>query len=281
MKKTLAAAFILTASVACAADVTMGSSVFVPENPAAIKKTVAKIELPAVAKPEMSVISSVNLLAASAKDARLFSSSKNQTECDAFNAFWLPQLRNAGYNVTGTECKTGLAIINYQPKDGKVIRVFIGDEMNYDGTSEVAIAAAKDVVTGALEKNGLKVLSSYRLKLDIFRPTFVVYYETKLDEKQEHEKQFRILNTEDVDLNLLRAYGVNVVRTENSDRVSYLGREVGVAYRYSSSREGLENKVSRAIVDIVASGGQYFNASYGESDKRAPEYYVAALYFLR
>ena len=194
----------------------------------------SKLELPVPALETAAVkcdhvsgeITKLHLLAQAGR-TQLISSAKTEAEFKEFTAKWTPILEKFGLKVTGTEYKSEFSLLKYESPDGRVIRQFFAENMNYDALSSTSIAKLQHELLEPLEQAGMTPIASFNLKHAIFRPTFNIYYLTKPEENQDHEAQLRQLkNGDDIDFDLLTG-AVTLVKKDSSFSMVYIGKLLG------------------------------------------------------
>ncbi len=238
----IAAAFMLFSAPLQAADFNLDAV-------SAKGVTAAAISLPEAQEPEASlekdgVLTSLHLMPQAVR-SRLISFG-TPAQFAEFTAIWNPILQAAGMVIGEVtyEADIKMGIVNYASPNGLVLRRLIADRLNYDALNPTEMHNLKTSMEAALERNGLPVKASFYVKSDALRPTFVLYYVTKGDANDDHEKQLRILkNGEDIDYDLLENAGVNIVRRDNSFTMLYIGKLLGFKSKLASDEASAAKKL--------------------------------------
>ncbi|HNT97861.1 MAG TPA: hypothetical protein PKK31_06320 [Elusimicrobiales bacterium] len=211
--------------------------------------TAAEVSLPQAQEPEAAldkagVLTSLHLMPQAVRSRLL--SFGTPAQFAEFTAVWNPILQEAGMVIGEVtyEADIQLGIVNYSSADGLVLRRLIADRLNYDALNPTEMHNLKTEMEAALAKNGLPVKASFYVKSDALRPTFVIYYVTKGDENDDHEKQMRILKKgEDIDYDLLESAGVNIIRRDNSFTMLYIGKELGFKSKVATDEASAAQKL--------------------------------------
>lgn len=225
-------------------------------------------------------------LFATASRSQLLSHSKTEAEFQEFIAMWKPILEKFGMRVVSTEYKHELGILKYESPDGKVVRMFLGDRMNYDALSADAMKKEQHMLITALEKQGLTPVAAFMIKNEIFRPTFNVYYLTQGDENQDHEVQLRQLkNGDDIDFDLL-TNSVTLVEKDASFSMVYIGRLLGFKGKLAADEAGIAAKVADYKKFLLENKKEFIAAKVTRLDEpfvvgEHTYRYYAALYFFQ
>ncbi len=190
----------------------------------------------------LQITDKLHLLAQTSKSV-LFTSAKTEAEFNEFVATWTPILNKFGIKVTGTEYKEEFGTLTYSSPDGRVVRDFLAEDMNYDALDPVAINTMKHGLLEPLEQAGMTPIAALDIKNEIFRPTFKLYYLTKPEENMDHEAQLRQLkNGDDIDFDLL-ANAVTLVKKDASFSMVYIGRLLGFKSKLAVSEAAASVKV--------------------------------------
>lgn len=180
---------------------------------------------------------------ATASRSQLISHAKTEAEFKEFIAMWTPILEKFGMRVVSTEYKAELGILKYESPDGKVVRMFLADGMNYDALSEEAMHKEQHMLVEALEKQHLTPVAAFRIKHAAFRPTFNVYYLTNADENPDHEVQLRQMkHGDDIAFDLL-ANSVTLVEKDASFSMVYIGKLLGYKAKLAADADGVQAKL--------------------------------------
>ena len=189
-------------------------------------------------------IKDLHLLAQASKNV-LFTYADTEAQFGEFVAKWTPILNKFGIKVAGTEYKNQFGILKYESPDGRVVRDFMAENLNYDALSSTTMAKLQHELIEPLEQAGMTPIASFFIKNEVFRPTFNIYYLTKPEENMDHEVQLRQLkNGEDIDFDLLDGK-VSIVRKDASFSMVYIGKLLGfkskLATDTAAAAVGLEN----------------------------------------
>ncbi|MDT8287538.1 MAG: hypothetical protein RQ748_10535, partial [Elusimicrobiales bacterium] len=202
-------------------------------------------QAPAVSMEKAGVLTSLHLMPQALR-SRLLTYARTEAQFAEFTAMWNPILQKAGMVVGEVTYKADIqmGIVNYTSPKGLVLRRLIADKLNYDALNPTEMHNLKTSMEAALEKNGLPVTASFYVKSDALRPTFVLYYVTKGDENDDHEKQMRILRKgEDIDYDLLENAGVNIIRRDNSFTMLYVGKLLGFKSKVATDEASAAQKL--------------------------------------
>ncbi|KAF0126854.1 MAG: hypothetical protein FD189_827 [Elusimicrobia bacterium] len=229
--------------------------------------TAAEFALPEAQEPETAldksgVLTSLHLMPQALK-SRLISYAKTEAEFAEFTAMWNPILQAAGMVVGEVTYKADIqmGIVNYTSPKGLVLRRLIADKLNYDALNPTEMHNLKTSMEAALEKNGLPVKASFYVKSDALRPTFVLYYVTRGDENDDHEKQMRILKKgEDIDYDLLETAGVNIIRRDNSFTMLYIGKELGFKSKVATDEAAAAQKLEEYRKFLVENDKEFLGS---------------------
>ncbi|OGR44831.1 MAG: hypothetical protein A2X35_05925 [Elusimicrobia bacterium GWA2_61_42] len=243
MKKlSLIAAAMLCASSVSAAELSYLSAGSIKSLQIAVPAPVLETET-AKCDHVSGEITQLHLLAQASK-SQLFSFADTEAQFNEFKAMWQPILEKFGMKVTSAEYKDNFGVIKYESPDGRVVREFMGERMNYDALSAEAMKKEQHMLLESLEKSGLTPVAAFTIKHAAFRPTFNVYYLTKADENQDHETQLRQLkNGEDIDFDLL-AGAVTLVEKDASFSMVYIGKLLGSKSKLAADEAGIAAKLA-------------------------------------
>ena len=283
MKKlAIAAAVIFSVSAVNAAELA---------NISASDAKASKIELPAPVLETQGQkcdhvsgeITKLNLLAQTSK-SQLFTYAKTEAEFKEFVAMWTPILGKFNIKVTGTEYKNEFGILKYESPDGRVIRDFMGEKMNYDALSAAAMQKEQHLLLESLEKTGLTPVAAFMIKNEIFRPTFNVYYLTKPEENMDHEVQLRQLKGDEIDFDLLTG-AVTLVKKDASFSMVYIGKLLGFKGKLAADEAGIAAKLADYKKFLAENKKEFIAAKTTKLDEpfvvgeTTYRYYVAIYFF--
>ncbi len=188
-------------------------------------------------------ITKLNLFAR-ANRSQLVSYAENEAQYNEFKAMWTPILEKFGLKIVSAEYKDQYGVLKYESPDGRVIREFMGEKMNYDALSAEAMKKEQHNLLEALEGKGMTPVAAFMIKNEIFRPTFNVYYLTKPETDEAKETQLRQLkNGDDIDFDLLEN-AVTFVKKDASFSLVYIGRELGFKTKLAADEAGIAQKIA-------------------------------------
>lgn len=188
------------------------------------------------------VITKLHLMPTASR-SQLISHAETEADYKEFVATWTPILEKFGMKVVSSEYKYELGVLKYESPAGKVVRLFIGDGMNYDALSEEAMQKEQHMLIEALEKQHLTPVAAFRVKHEVFRPTFSVYYLTDVNENPDHEVQLRQMkHGDDIDFDLLNDR-VTIVEKDASFSLVYIGKLLGYKGKLAADEAGAQAKV--------------------------------------
>ncbi len=183
-------------------------------------------------------------LYAQASKSQLLTYAKTEAEFKEFVSFWTPIIGKFGMKVLSTEYKNEFGVLKYESADGRVIRMFNGDGMNYDALSQEAMKKEQHMLLEALEQKEMTPVAAFMIKNDVFRPTFNVYYLTQPDANEDHEVQLRQLkNGDDIDFDLLTGK-VALVEKDASFSMVYIGKLLGFKSKIAADEAGIAQKLA-------------------------------------
>lgn len=183
-------------------------------------------------------------LLAQAHKSQIFSYAENEAQYNEFKAMWTPILEKFGLKVVSAEFKNNYGVLKYESPDGRVIREFMGDKMNYDALSAADMNKTQHQLLEPLEQAGMTPVAAFMIKNEILRPTFNVYYLTKPEADEAKEVQLRQLkNGDDIDFDLLEN-AVTFVKKDASFSLVYIGRELGFKTKLAADEAGINAKIA-------------------------------------
>ena len=244
MKKlAMIAAAMLSVSALSAAELTNITAGDVKASKIEVPAPVLQLTDAAKCNHVTGEITSLHLLAQTSR-SQLFTYAKTEAEFKEFVGKWTPILGKFGIKVTGTEYKNEFGILRYESPDGRVVRDFMAENMNYDALNPAAIEKLQHELLEPLEQAGMTPIASFTIKHEAFRPTFKLYYLTKPEENMDHELQLRQLkNGEDIDFDLLTG-AVNLVKKDASFSMVYIGKLLGSKSKLAVDEAGIAVKLA-------------------------------------
>jgi hypothetical protein len=226
------------------------------------------------------VLTAYFMIAQAGKDS-LFGYANSETEASEATAYWSGVLKTAGIQPGAPTFADGMYRIPYKTADGRVIRGFLADSRQFPPKDEAGLRANLALARSALAKDGLTVVSTHVINVDALLPTYSILYLTKPDALAEHETRIRVLKPgEDMEFDVYRGAGVDVVQTPTTWMMVYVGPEVGYVGLIAKTAEDLDAKVAKRR-ELFASENKIIIA-----ERRAavddPEYkFGASLYFFQ
>lgn len=223
-------------------------------------------------------------LYATANRSQLFSHAKTEAEFKEFVAMWTPILEKFGMKVISAEYKLELGILKYESPDGKVVRMFLAEGMNYDALSAEAMKKEQHMLIEALEKSGLTPVASFMIKHEAFRPTFNVYYLTQANENPDHEVQLRQLKGDEIDFDLLTG-AVTLVEKDASFSMVYIGKLLGFKGKLAADEAGIAAKLADYKKFLTENKKEFIASKTSKLDEpfvvgeTTYRYYVAIYFF--
>lgn len=188
-------------------------------------------------------ITKLHLLAQAGK-SQIYSYADNEAQYNEFKAMWTPILEKFGLKIVSSEFKNNYGVIKYESPDGRVIREFMGEKMNYNALDPADMKKVQHELLEPLEQAGMTPVAAFMIKNEILRPTFNVYYLTKPEEDQAREVQLRQLkNGDDIDFDLLQN-AVTFVKKDASFSLVYIGRELGFKTKLAADEAGIAAKLA-------------------------------------
>jgi hypothetical protein len=226
------------------------------------------------------VIASDSLLVQAGRDA-LIGFADTPAEYKAAAAYWTRILAAAGISAGAPTVSDGMYTIPYATADGSVVRTFLADPKQFPPKDEAGLRANMALAEGALAKAGLPLVAARVVNVSTILPTYVILYLTKPDADPEREVRLRVLKPgDDMDFDVFRKAGVDVVQTPTPRMMVYLGPAVGYVGLAAKSPKDLAAKVA-AREDFFRRNGERLLAvrDFPIAD---PEWkYGAGLYFFQ
>jgi len=225
-------------------------------------------------------ISAYHMMAQAGKDSLYGYAQKPEEAAEAIS-YWSEILKEAGVQVGAPTYADGLYQIPYKTSDGRVIRDFLADPKQFPPKDASGMRANMALIRSALARSGHPVVSARVINVDAILPTYSVLYLTKADENPDHEARLRVLKPgDDIDFDVYRGAGVNVIQTPETWMMVYLGAEVGYVTVIGKTQDEIAEKLAKRK-DFLTSEGKRLIA-----DKIVPlddaEYkFAAAIYFFQ
>lgn len=225
-------------------------------------------------------ISAFHMMAQAGKTS-LFGYASTPEEAAEATAYWTKTLAAAGVKAGPATFADGMYVIPYATADGRVIRDFLAEPRQFPPKDEAGLRSNMALAQAALAKAGLDVVSSRVINVDGLLPTYSILYLTKADENPDHEVRLRVLKPgDDIDADVYRNAGVNVVQTPEKWMMVYIGAEVGYVTVIGRTPEEIAEKLAKRKDFLVSMGRKLI------ADKTVPlddaEYkFAAAIYFFQ
>ena len=175
----------------------------------------------------------------------------------------------------------GMYRIPYKTADGRIIRDFLADPRQFPPKDEAGLRANMALAQSALAKAGLNVVTARVLNVDALLPTYSLLYLTKSDENPQHETRLRVLKPgDDIDVDVYRGAGVNVVQTPVPWMLVYIGPELGYVTVIGKTQDEINGKLAKRKEFLLSEGKRLI------ADKIVPlddaDYkFAAAIYFFQ
>ncbi|MDE2142178.1 MAG: hypothetical protein KGJ84_07195 [Elusimicrobia bacterium] len=277
MRTVIAASLLALASSAYAAG-PEGLPAFSEINFTRIRAM--KTELKAPQGRAGDVITDYHLLAQAGKSA-LYGYAQTPEQAAEATAYWTKVLTAAGVKAGAATYADGMYTIPYATADGRVIRDFLADPRQFPPKDESGLRANMALAQSALTKAGLTVVSARVINVDALLPTYSVLYLTKADENPDHEARLRVLKPgDDIDVDVYRGAGVNVVQVPETWMLVYIGPELGYVTVIGKTQDEIAEKLAKRKDFLVSEGKRLI------ADKIVPlddaDYkFAAAIYFFQ
>jgi hypothetical protein len=237
----------------------------------------------ALAKPHAQagdVLTSYHMLAQAGKDA-VFGYADNETDAAEATAYWSAVLKSAGIQPGAPSFADGMYQIPYKTADGRVIRDFLADSRQFPPKDEAGLRANMALAKAALAKDGLPVVAAHVVNVDALLPTYSLFYLTAPNDVPEHETRLRVLKPgDDIEFDVYRGAGVDVVQTPETWMMVYIGPEVGYVSMIAKTSEELDAKVAKRREFFASENKKIIAERRSAVDD--PDYkFGAALYFFQ
>jgi hypothetical protein len=225
-------------------------------------------------------ISSSHMLAQAGRDS-LYGYAQTPEEAAEAAAYWTKVLTSAGVQPGAASFADGMYRIPYKTADGRVIRDFLADPRQFPPKDENGLRANMALAQSALAKAGLNVAAARVVNIEALLPTYSVMYLTKPDENPDHETRLRVLKPgDDIDFDVYRGAGVNVVQTPETWMLVYIGPELGYVTVVAKTRDEIAEKLAKRKNFLLSEGKRLI------ADKIVPlddaDYkFAAAIYFFQ
>lgn len=171
-------------------------------------------------------------------------------------AHWTDVLKAAGIEPGAPTNKGKIFILPYRTMDGRVIRDFLADARQFPPKDDAGLRANMIAAQGALSSAGLTPVAARVVNLDFLLPTYSLLYLAKPEAVRERESLLRILikPSDDIDTDLVKASGVNVVQKPEPWLLVYIGPELGHISLAAKTREDLARRLEKSKAYLVGQG---------------------------
>ncbi|UPT74372.1 MAG: hypothetical protein M0D55_01085 [Elusimicrobiota bacterium] len=220
------------------------------------------------------VITSGHMLLQAGKDV-LFGYADTKEQFEEAAARWSSALRAAGVTPGVPEWKDKLFTLPYKTADGRVIRAFRADPMQFPPKDDAGLRANMALAQSALRAAGLTPVASNVVNLEYLLPTYSILYLVKPEASREKETQLRVLKPgDDLDPGLIAKSGVTVVQTPKPWILVYVGAELGCVGFIAKTREDIEARLAKRTAYLVEQGKRIVGSKIVAFDD--PDYKFAA-----
>lgn len=232
----------------------------------------AAIAAPAAAAAD--VITSGHMLIQAGKDV-LFGYADTKEQFEESAARWSSALRAKGIAPGKAEWKDGIFTLPYTTSDGRVLRSFLAEPVQFPPKDEAGLRANMALAQSALSAAGLTPVAANVVNLEYLLPTYSILYLAKPEASREKETQLRVLKPgDDLDADLIKASGVTVVQTPKPWVLVYVGPELGYVSLIAKTREDLDARVAKRSAFLVEQGKKIVGSKVVALDD--PDYKFAA-----
>ena len=274
MKIVFSSLCLLLASAAYAQGLPAFGSISFSE----LRQTKTSIAIPHAKAGD--VLSAYHMIAQAGKDS-LFGYADNDAEAAEATAYWTGILKAAGIAAGPATFADGMYQIPYKTADGRVVRDFLADARQFPPKDEAGLRSNMALAVDALKKAGLTVVATHVLNVDAILPTYSALYLTQSTEVPEHENRLRVLKAgDDLEFDVYRGAGVNVIQTPETWMMVYTGPEVGYVTLWAASQEDLDAKVAKRR-ELFSSENKKVIAERREPIDDPTYKFGAALYFFQ
>ena len=201
-------------------------------------------------------------------------------EAAAGAAYWTSVLKAAGVETGAMEYKSGLYTLPYKTADGRVIRSYLADPLQFPPKDEAGLRADMTATQSAMAAAGLTPLTARVVNLEYMLPTYSLLYLTKADAKPERESRVRILKRgDDLDAEVYRAAGIAVISQPKPWVVVYAGPEAGHVGMVAQTAERAQEKLKARREFLEANGKRILAERVTPIDESGYKFYIE-LYFV-
>jgi hypothetical protein len=274
MKMVLSSVCVLVASVSAA----QGFPAFGNISFSQLRETKTNIATPRAKAGD--VISAYHMIAQAGKSV-VFGYADNAADAAEAVNYWSGVLKTAGIQPGAATFADGMYQIPYTTADGRVLRDFLADARQFPPKDEAGLRDNMALTSAALNKAGLNVVATHVVNVDALLPTYSILYLTQPNELPEREARARVLKPgEDIDVEVYKKAGVNVIQTPETWMMVYVGPAVGYVTLWADSAENLDAKI-KAREDLFSGEGKKMIAVRREAIDDPTYKFGAALYFFQ
>jgi len=274
MKMVLSSLCLLLAS----ASVAQGFPAFGSISFSELRETKTNIATPRAQAGD--VITAYHMLAQAGRDV-VFGYADNAKDAAEATAYWSGVLKAAGIQPGAATFADGMYQIPYKTADGRVLRDFLADARQFPPKDEAGLRGNMALISGELNKAGLNVIAADVVNVDSLLPTYKILYLTRPDALPEHEARVRVLKPgDDIEFDIYKKAGVDVVQTPETWMMVYVGPEVGYVTLWADSADNLQTKI-KAREDFLAGEGKKMIDVRLEAIDDPTYKFGAALYFFQ
>ncbi len=193
---------------------------------------------------------------------------------------WIEVLKAAGIEPGVATYKDGLFTLPYRTTDGRVLRSFMADPRQFPPKDESGLRANMALAKKSLTAAGLTPVSSVVVNLEYLLPTYSILYLAKPETARTHETLLRVLKPgEDIDADLVKASGVNVVQAPEPWLLVYIGPELGYVGLIAKSAADLALKLEKRKALLVAAGAKIIGEKLVPVDDAEYKFGAELLFF--
>ena len=214
---------------------------------------------------------------------KLLGFAKTDAEYAEAAAMWTKLLADAGARV-GAPARSGeMYTIPYETVDGTVVRQFWAEPRQFKPKDDASRKANQAMLLGELHKRSLPIVASYLVDTEVLLPTYVVYYLTKEQPRQEEETQLRVLKQgDDLDFDILENAKIDIVQKPETWMMVYFGREVGAVTLAAKTQESAQQKLKDRVDLLTKAGKVMIGSRIAPLPEPFEDYrYYVSLYFFQ
>jgi hypothetical protein len=280
MIKAAAAACLLLAATAASAQ-SQGLPAFGSVSFSQLRALKSNLPTPRSAATDVITANHMLVQAGQKGTPLLFGYADNADQYREAFAYWSAALEAAGISVGTPSFVDGMYQIPYATSDGSVLRTFLADPRQFPPKDEAGLRANMALAQSALSRDGLSLVAARVVNVDVILPTYLVLYRTKPDANPDHESQLRVLAPgDDMDFDVFRSAGLDVVQTPTTWMMVYVGPEAGYVSLISQTPDGLQKKLSDRVDFLTQESKKILATRTFSVDD--PDYkFGAAVYFLQ